>query len=966
MRPILLRLKNFTVYRRELEIDFSDLNFFIIQGRTGSGKTSLIDAICYALYGKVPRHNRRVSIHEQLLSKGQKSMRVYLEFSVKGKRYAVDRKYEVPGRSDVRFYEGSKLLNLKAREVNNHISKLIGMDYDTFIKVLVLPQGQFDKLLKPEEPKERREVLNRILGYDEIFKRINEIVSRQVNSFKEEEKKLDAEYNLTKDITEEKVDELKKRLMGMEQRHKELEEKKRHLEKELEKANEKERKVKSMEEKKRELESLIQREEDIKRKAEKLSQAKEASQYIPYLEQYDKNEKNLKEVKEDIRRYELQLRVYMDELENIKEEFLKVERQYMGIDDLTRRATLLEKLLDDLSELLRIKEEITKKKKERDDKLNERGKIQREMEELEERLKKGKEIIKGMEEELERLEEVKEDYAKAEELKKQVDDLSKKEEELEKLRKQCEEEEKELKEIHRDIHKTEDKLFEAYIHEVRSKLSVGSPCPVCGSEVKEEVKTELSEIDLKELKMRLEGLRKREAELNEGIGMKKGRIEELSSLRKEVLDRVGDPSSFKMHFKKLKERYERRKELERKKDEAEELYRKLESEKSGKDKELVRVESTLKNLEDAICELERHYDEIKSRASAVFGKEITHPDLDSLHVSNERREIDRKIKEIRENYNKLRDYKGELEGKIEGLTAALGQLMEQKKRLEEEMDEVSLKLYPAFKRFGDIEKLREFYLPQEEISRLEEELQDYEIRRRNLTQEVERLQEEIEGYPKELEAEVIRKGLEDVNMELQSLNQSIGALRKEQEDAEKKLERRRELEKDIESIKKGLRVYEIIKKDMESDKFPEFVSQHMLRTIVERASYYLLRFSSGTYEFKFSDGDLYVLERTTGHERSVYTLSGGETFLASLSLAFGVSDIVSHNAPLESIFIDEGFGSLDRETRESLGDFFEFIKLSAGRMVGIISHLEDIAEKFDQRIIVEKRGDFSTVTVEVN
>ncbi len=966
MRPILLRLKNFTVYKRELEIDFSDLNFFIIQGRTGSGKTSLIDAICYALYGKVPRHNRRVGIHEQLLSKGQRSMRVYLEFSVKSKRYAVDRKYEVSGKSEVRFYEGSKLLNLRAREVNEHISKLIGMDYDTFTKVLVLPQGQFDKLLKPEEPRERREVLNRILGYDEIFKRINEIVSRQVNSFKEEEKKLDAEYNLTKDITEEKVNEFKKKLMSIEERHKELEEKKRNLEKELEKANEKERKVKSMEEKKKELESLVQGEEEVKRKENKLRLAKEVSQYIPYLEQYDKNEENLKEVKEDRRRYELQLRRYTDELENIKEEFLKVEQQYMGIDDLTRRTTLLEKLEGDLKELLRIKEEITKKKKERDDILNERGKIQREIEELEERLKKGKESIKEMEEELERLEKVKEDYAKAEELKKQVDDLSKKEEELEKLKKQCEEEEKELKEIHQDIHKTEDKLFEAYIHEVRSKLSVGSPCPVCGSKVKEEIKTEPLEIDLEGLKMRLEGLRKKEGDLNKRIGMKKGRIGELSSLRREILDRVGDPSSFEMHFKELKEKYERRKELERKKDRAEELYRKLESEKSGKEKELVRVESALKNLEEAICELGRRYDEIKSRASAVFGKEITHPDLDSLYVSNEKREIDKKIKEIRENYNKLRDYKGELERNIEGLTATLLQLMEREKRLKKERDEVSLKLYPAFKRFGDINKLKEFYLPQEEISMLEEELKDHEIRRRNLEEEVERLQEEIRGYPKELEANIIRKELEDVNMELQNLNQSIGALRKEQEDAEKKLERRRELEKDIESIKKGLRVYEIIKKDMESDKFPEFVSQHMLRIIVERASHYLLKFSSGTYEFKFSDGDLYVLERTTGHERSVYTLSGGETFLASLSLAFGVSDIVSHNAPLESIFIDEGFGSLDRETRESLGDFFEFIKLNAGRMVGIISHLEDLAEKFDQRIIVERRGDFSTITVEVN
>ncbi|RME10438.1 MAG: double-stranded DNA exonuclease, partial [Aquificota bacterium] len=94
----------------------------------------------------------------------------------------------------------------------------------------------------------------------------------------------------------------------------------------------------------------------------------------------------------------------------------------------------------------------------------------------------------------------------------------------------------------------------------------------------------------------------------------------------------------------------------------------------------------------------------------------------------------------------------------------------------------------------------------------------------------------------------------------------------------------------------------------------------------------------------------------TDHHRIVSSLSGGETFLASLSLAFAVADILSQNAPLESLFIDEGFGSLDRETRESLSEFFDLIRQSTDRLVGIITHVEDIAEKFSQRIEVEKSG----------
>jgi exonuclease SbcC len=69
MRPIRLELENFTIFRGRHSIDFSGLIFFIIQGRTGAGKTSLIDAMCYALFGKVPRHGDRRDLHEHLIFK---------------------------------------------------------------------------------------------------------------------------------------------------------------------------------------------------------------------------------------------------------------------------------------------------------------------------------------------------------------------------------------------------------------------------------------------------------------------------------------------------------------------------------------------------------------------------------------------------------------------------------------------------------------------------------------------------------------------------------------------------------------------------------------------------------------------------------------------------------------------------------------------------------------------------------
>ena len=173
MRPIRLELENFTVYRGKHSIDFSPLSFFVIKGRTGAGKSSIIDAICYALYGRVPRYRgEREAHHKYLLSKGESSMYVSFEFFVGGNYYRIDRAYtqsKSGGQPAYRFYENGKPMSLKAEELNRRIKEILRLDYETFIKVIVLPQNQFDRFLKPQVPKERREILNSLLGYSGLF-----------------------------------------------------------------------------------------------------------------------------------------------------------------------------------------------------------------------------------------------------------------------------------------------------------------------------------------------------------------------------------------------------------------------------------------------------------------------------------------------------------------------------------------------------------------------------------------------------------------------------------------------------------------------------------------------------------------------------------------------------------------------------------------------------------------------------
>ena len=112
--------------------------------------------------------------------------------------------------------------------------------------------------------------------------------------------------------------------------------------------------------------------------------------------------------------------------------------------------------------------------------------------------------------------------------------------------------------------------------------------------------------------------------------------------------------------------------------------------------------------------------------------------------------------------------------------------------------------------------------------------------------------------------------------------------------------------------------------------------------------------------------DLEVLDNYTGHRRPVGNLSGGESFKASLSLALGLSDTVSSNLggiQMDALFIDEGFGTLDRRSMESAMDIL--INLSGkNKLVGIISHREELKENIPQQIRIRKDKDGSQITVD--
>jgi DNA repair protein SbcC/Rad50 len=139
----------------------------------------------------------------------------------------------------------------------------------------------------------------------------------------------------------------------------------------------------------------------------------------------------------------------------------------------------------------------------------------------------------------------------------------------------------------------------------------------------------------------------------------------------------------------------------------------------------------------------------------------------------------------------------------------------------------------------------------------------------------------------------------------------------------------------------------------------DYLQSEALRLLCLAGSRHLLELSEGTYRLDYDGDEFHVLDAENGDERRhVRTLSGGETFLASLSLALALAEqvrslAVTDRAPLESLFLDEGFGALDPETLERVAGAIQHLG-SEGRMVGVVTHVRELANELPVRIEVER------------
>ena len=876
MRPIKLKMSAFGAYIKPIEIDFEKglgkNKFFLIHGATGSGKTTILDAICFALYGKSSGGSRTGEMMRSEQATAYDKTQVEFIFELRGKKYRIVRNpaYLRPKlrgiggfteeTASAQIFEDEK--PIEAKNVSKYVENLLKFTPEQFRQVIMLPQGAFQKFLLADS-KKKQEVLDMLFNA-EFFRRVEDELKAKMASAKSKFDILtEQKGNLLGEIENEEelpalIKNLATEIAELESRIKildfeALEAQKNYNNGEIlcKQFSELEIKRKSLESARNLLEKLTLELETAKIELEKRkseeSRRKELEKLISELEKKKSALKTLQD-----KQSALQTAIKSEEIAS--EEVKRLEKLKKACDDTMKRLEMEEKTLQDAPIKLKIAEQKLK-----DAKLRE--KILLEIEEL---------------------------HKKISDAKKNLATASK----------NYESEEKNLYELRQA-------QISGSAARLAANLSEGTPCPVCGAVHHPKIAISAAkiptdaQINAAEMKLKALGDKKNSAtgnlaRLNGELATKEKNLSENAQIitvtaAQSEFDKISADVNI---LERLRTRIA-----------------------NGK----VKTQETINNLESANAIYRKNLDEklklsgeISIMAQNVEEKYSANPRLidEELFAANrELNKLNSDFQHSQDNFNRLN---AKLAAQNATLTAA-------EKNFSEIAVQVEGKTLP-------------------DIFALKKARDDTQA---NFKASI--------GEKAKISARFER--INDVNKKISALN------------AELKLADKNFLMwKTLSDVASG---------KISKISFQRYYLATMFGEVILEANNRLEKMSGGRYRFQNRknpvDGrrlaglDLEIFDEYSGTARPVETLSGGESFLASLSLALGLAAVVQNNSggiKLDTIFIDEGFGTLDAETLDFA--LKTLMELQGGRLIGIISHVEELKNQIPVRLEIIKGKTGST------
>lgn len=1041
MKPLKLVMSAFGPYAKVETLDFTALNnqnIFLITGPTGAGKTTIFDALSVALYGEASGSSRdRDSLRSQFAEDGIDTY-VELIFSIRDKEYRIKRypqqlKKKTRGEgytlqnSKVELFLPDGRVETKIVEVDKRIAEVLGMTSQQFKQIVMLPQGEFRRLLESES-KEREVIFRKIFG-TEAFLRIQENLENRARSLRKEVSLVETQRNIyiesidanqeeelvrlksakdknTKEIvtlTENRIEEDNKE---KEAREKELQDNRtaqEQLQKRINETDENNKKIEGKRVLKETLQKELEKEKAFIEKNNQLELARKTLEIVPVEEQLKQKEISLKTKEVSLE----QARKSLDEIEKILEEANKEFEEENGKEGLRKNLGETITRLNDfqpkvknyhdkklaLNELNNKYSDIEKKKILNKENI-EKNKIQLENTEKILKVIMEKELVKANKsQDLERI------NAKIKDLRELYNKYKAYSEGQEKYK----QEEQEFLNLEKR-YKVENELYtELNIRFISGQAGIlaeslqdKTPCPVCGSlehpnkAVRQ--KQTPSEEDLEKKKEELQKIEEKYKAKGNSLSASRASLEALEKSAREkyeevvqYLDEDFEILEINNKLNEIKHKGTETKELQTKLNkEIEELNNILQS-KENKLKEQETLKTILKNLEDSSEVLDKNFIEIhgivKAEEEVILNIEKEIPeDRRSLDALN--RDIKGHEEKIQSLEKRLQLAKKKLEKARESKASIQGDLKEKEKNFSENLED--LKNYKN--KFDNlmVEKGFKDILEYENAKKTHEEIKEIEVDIRSYHENIKSLRDRV------TEAENATKALEVVNLE--PLKEVFVELKEKEKYINEVIQRifarisnnkkqLKEIKRISLSIEKNEEKYRVIGElsrlangdNIERLSFERYVLAAHFGEIIEAANLRLNKMTNKRFELKRKEDrekgikqsglELEVFDNYTGKARHVKTLSGGESFKASLSLALGLADVVQSHAggiTVDTMFIDEGFGSLDQESLDNAINCLIDLQ-QGGRLVGIISHVSELKERIEVKLEVTPAKEGSRV-----
>ncbi len=1001
MIPIQLTLEGLYSYQERQKIDFQNLTaagIFGIFGSVGSGKSSILEAISFALYGETERLNARDKRTYNMMN--LKSNRSYIEFdfiNYENKKFRATREFKRNSKNfedvktpNVVFYEW-KNENWIPLEHSN-AEKLIGLSYANFKRTIIIPQGQFKEFIELGAT-ERTNMMKEIFSLQRFDLQSN--VSTLTIKNRSELDQLEGQLKGFEEVNEEQISSQKEHLKTEQQKFKNIQLIFKETEEKYSKLKSLKEDVELLHQKKADFEKLSEKKTEIDildRKTEVYDRVFRI--FTPLLSEKDKLGKEIKEQQKNKEHQFSVLQETQIHFENVKNKLLAIQPKYEALND----SKIQENDLSLILQMLKFSGEI-ETLKERTEKGSKKVKeveagqklIQQKIEEL----LKNTELLKPKKldpilllnvgnwfSERNKLAEtlqkqVKKNDLKKVEIGKTLDELIPFEINPETFRNDFKIQTEALEKQKKSLSEKKNHLeVQQKLAHFASELHDGESCPLCGALEHpnivefDDVNSELNEIQkqIEQIEIQKEKIQKESLAVEKILDRKKI-FEEQLRLEEESLKQIQNAieehsKSFnwkEFNAEKPNDFEEKRQQSFAVEKQIDELNQQITLEQKNLDKERENLNNYNKALEKFKLDEAKKEEQITTNESNLkILKWLDYREKEIHDIEDLYNKLLKSNLETEQNYQQFIKEEKEIAPKMAEQKTIVTQLEKRISELEKEISDNKHLLEKSLyeQQFNRLDEIQQILTQKINVQETRNRIQQFRIQFETLKNSILEFEAKLKEFSfNEEEFSALENQFRSYENDLKTANNSVVKITTEIERLEKEFKKKEDLLKNLALLHKRAENLRTMTNLFKGAGFVQYVSSIYLRQLCDHANVRFHRMTRNQLSLQLNENnDFEIIDYLNeGRSRSVKTLSGGQAFQVSLSLALALAESVQSNAQSESnfFFIDEGFGTQDLE---SVNIVFETLMnlQKENRVVGIISHVEELKEKIPVALNIRK------------